>query len=109
MLPDLPVLEHEQPTETSDHSREQTIRRVCIEASAQATAAAKTNRALRTKATSTGQHCYDEGDLVDYHRPTTTKDDSGGWNGPFQGSGYHLSGQSRCSSTIRRCKTFTID
>eukprot|EP00959_Pyramimonas_sp_CCMP1952_P191659 4007698-Pyramimonas_sp.AAC.1 len=23
MLPDLPVLDHEQPTETSDHSREQ--------------------------------------------------------------------------------------
>eukprot|EP00959_Pyramimonas_sp_CCMP1952_P280124 5856158-Pyramimonas_sp.AAC.1 len=27
MLPDLPDLDHEQPTETSDHSREQTIRR----------------------------------------------------------------------------------
>eukprot|EP00959_Pyramimonas_sp_CCMP1952_P094330 1973169-Pyramimonas_sp.AAC.1 len=27
MLPDLPVSDHEQPTETSDHSREQTIRR----------------------------------------------------------------------------------
>eukprot|EP00959_Pyramimonas_sp_CCMP1952_P467527 9491781-Pyramimonas_sp.AAC.1 len=27
MLPDLPVLGHEQQTETSDHSREQTIRR----------------------------------------------------------------------------------
>eukprot|EP00959_Pyramimonas_sp_CCMP1952_P111457 2331381-Pyramimonas_sp.AAC.1 len=24
-----------------------------------------------------------EGDLVDYHRPATTKDDWGGWNGPF--------------------------
>eukprot|EP00959_Pyramimonas_sp_CCMP1952_P225992 4726087-Pyramimonas_sp.AAC.1 len=55
MLPDLPVLDHEQLTETSGHSREQTIRR----------------------------HYYDEGDLVDYHRPTTTNDDWGGWNGPF--------------------------
>eukprot|EP00959_Pyramimonas_sp_CCMP1952_P120197 2513186-Pyramimonas_sp.AAC.1 len=27
MLPDLPVLDHEQPTETSDHSRKQTIRK----------------------------------------------------------------------------------
>eukprot|EP00959_Pyramimonas_sp_CCMP1952_P018153 384443-Pyramimonas_sp.AAC.1 len=49
----------------------------------QAAAVAKTNRALRTKTTITGQHYYDEGDLVDHHRPTTTKDDSGGWNGPF--------------------------
>eukprot|EP00959_Pyramimonas_sp_CCMP1952_P310669 6501386-Pyramimonas_sp.AAC.1 len=81
MLPDLPVLDHEQPTDTSDHSREQTIRRVCIKAITQATAVAKTNRALRTKTTHTGQHYYDEGDLVDYHRPTTNKDDRGGRNG----------------------------
>eukprot|EP00959_Pyramimonas_sp_CCMP1952_P085994 1798816-Pyramimonas_sp.AAC.1 len=80
MLPDLPVLDHEQPTETSDHSREQTIRGVWIEAITQATAVANTNRALRTKTTITGQHYSDEGDLVDYHRPTTTKDDRGGWN-----------------------------
>eukprot|EP00959_Pyramimonas_sp_CCMP1952_P394905 8274281-Pyramimonas_sp.AAC.1 len=33
MLPDLLVLDHEQPTETSDHSREETMRRVCVEAS----------------------------------------------------------------------------
>eukprot|EP00959_Pyramimonas_sp_CCMP1952_P313867 6570563-Pyramimonas_sp.AAC.1 len=83
MLPDLPVLDHEQPTETSDRSREQTIRRACIEAIAQATAVAKTNRALHTKTPITGQHYYEEGDLVDYPRPTTTKDDWGGWNGPF--------------------------
>eukprot|EP00959_Pyramimonas_sp_CCMP1952_P201380 4211297-Pyramimonas_sp.AAC.1 len=83
MLPDLLVLDHEQPTATSDHSREPVIRRACIEVIAKATAAAKTNRALRTKTTFTGQHYYDEGDLVDYHRPTTTKDDWRGWNGPF--------------------------
>eukprot|EP00959_Pyramimonas_sp_CCMP1952_P330467 6919886-Pyramimonas_sp.AAC.1 len=59
------------------------IRRVWIEAITQATAAAKTNRALRTKAAITGQHYYDEGDLVDHHRPATTKDDCEGWNGPF--------------------------
>eukprot|EP00959_Pyramimonas_sp_CCMP1952_P316342 6621365-Pyramimonas_sp.AAC.1 len=68
MLPDLPVLDHDQPTETSDHSREQTIRRVCIEAITQATAVANTNRAFRTKTTITGQHYYGEGNLVDYHR-----------------------------------------
>eukprot|EP00959_Pyramimonas_sp_CCMP1952_P127646 2669886-Pyramimonas_sp.AAC.1 len=83
MLPDLPILGHEQPTETSDRSREQMIRRVCIEAITQATAVAKTNRALRTKTIVTGQHYYEKGDPVDYHRLTTTKDDWGGWNGPF--------------------------
>eukprot|EP00959_Pyramimonas_sp_CCMP1952_P162919 3405942-Pyramimonas_sp.AAC.1 len=83
MLPDLPVLDHEQSTETSDHSRGQVIRRARIEAITQATAAAKTKRVLRTKTTITGQHYYNEGDLVDYHRPTPTKDDWGGWNGRF--------------------------
>eukprot|EP00959_Pyramimonas_sp_CCMP1952_P267936 5601967-Pyramimonas_sp.AAC.1 len=40
-------------------------------------------KVLRTKTTITVQHYYDEGGLVDYHRPTTTKDDRGGWSGPF--------------------------
>eukprot|EP00959_Pyramimonas_sp_CCMP1952_P130493 2728769-Pyramimonas_sp.AAC.2 len=83
MLPDLPVLDHEQPTGTSDHSQEQVIREVRIEAITQATAVAKTTRALRTKASISGQQYYDEGDLVDYHRPATTRGDRGGWNGPF--------------------------
>eukprot|EP00959_Pyramimonas_sp_CCMP1952_P022392 471430-Pyramimonas_sp.AAC.1 len=83
MLPDLPVLDHEQPTETSAHSREQVIRRACIEAIAQATAVFQAICALRTKTTITGQQYYDEEDLFDYHRPATTKDDWGGWNGPF--------------------------
>eukprot|EP00959_Pyramimonas_sp_CCMP1952_P228706 4781818-Pyramimonas_sp.AAC.1 len=59
------------------------MRKARVEAITQATAAAKTNRALRTKTSVTGQHYYDEGDLVGYHRPTTTKDDWEGWNGPF--------------------------
>eukprot|EP00959_Pyramimonas_sp_CCMP1952_P029583 621137-Pyramimonas_sp.AAC.1 len=63
MLPDMPVLDHEQSTETMDHSREQTIRKVCTEAITQATAVAKTSRALRAKTTVTGPHYYDEGDL----------------------------------------------
>eukprot|EP00959_Pyramimonas_sp_CCMP1952_P045594 952572-Pyramimonas_sp.AAC.1 len=83
MSPDLPVLDHEQPTETSDHSREQVISRVRIEAITQATAVARTHRALRTQTTITGQHCHEEGDAVDYHRPTSTNNDWGGWNGPF--------------------------
>eukprot|EP00959_Pyramimonas_sp_CCMP1952_P272304 5693188-Pyramimonas_sp.AAC.1 len=65
MPPDLPVLDHEQQTETPDHFREQVIRPVCIEANAQAAAVATNNRALRTK--------------------TATKDDWGVWNGPFPG------------------------
>eukprot|EP00959_Pyramimonas_sp_CCMP1952_P310586 6499892-Pyramimonas_sp.AAC.1 len=83
MLPDLPFLDHERQTETSDCDREQTIRRVGIEAIAQATSLPKASSALRTKTTIAGQHYYNEGDLVDYHRPTTTKDAWGGWDGPF--------------------------
>ena len=45
MLPDLPVLDHEQETETSDHTREEIIRKVSLEAITQATAVAKANRA----------------------------------------------------------------
>eukprot|EP00959_Pyramimonas_sp_CCMP1952_P052023 1087414-Pyramimonas_sp.AAC.1 len=48
-----------------------------------ATATAQTSRALRTKTTIGGQHYNYQGDLADYHRPTTTKDDCGGWKGPF--------------------------
>eukprot|EP00959_Pyramimonas_sp_CCMP1952_P055757 1165178-Pyramimonas_sp.AAC.1 len=62
MLPDLPILDRERPTETVDHSREQMMRKVCTEAITQATAAAKTNRALRTETPINGQHYYGEGD-----------------------------------------------
>ena len=55
-LPDLPVLDHEQTTETSDHSREKKIRQVSLDAITQATAVAKTNRALRMNTTMIGQH-----------------------------------------------------
>eukprot|EP00959_Pyramimonas_sp_CCMP1952_P168741 3525324-Pyramimonas_sp.AAC.1 len=108
MLPDLPVLDHEGPTDSWDHSREQTMRKVFSEAITQATAVAQTNRALRTETTVTGQHYYDEGDLVVYRRPTTTKDDCGGWSGtspvvkndPEKGSSHHSNWQSPCSGTI---------
>eukprot|EP00959_Pyramimonas_sp_CCMP1952_P437466 9159201-Pyramimonas_sp.AAC.1 len=61
MLPDLPVLDHEQQTGTSDHSRGQTIRRASIEVILEAAVVAKTKRTLRTKTTIAGQHCYGEG------------------------------------------------
>eukprot|EP00959_Pyramimonas_sp_CCMP1952_P119129 2490638-Pyramimonas_sp.AAC.1 len=83
MPPDLPVLDHEQQTETPDQIREQTIRWASIEVITQATAVVETNCALRTRTTITGRHYNDEGDLVHYHRPTTTKDDWGGWQGPL--------------------------
>eukprot|EP00959_Pyramimonas_sp_CCMP1952_P108231 2263008-Pyramimonas_sp.AAC.1 len=66
MLPDLP-----------------TSRWVSVEVIAQATAIAHISRALRTRTTFAGQHYFNEGDLVVYHRLTTRKDDWGGWNGPF--------------------------
>eukprot|EP00959_Pyramimonas_sp_CCMP1952_P051106 1067978-Pyramimonas_sp.AAC.1 len=81
MLPDLPAWT------TSSRRKHRIIlvsrRYAGYVAITQATALAKNNRALRTKTTITGQHHYDEGDLVDYHRLTTAKDDWGGWNGPF--------------------------
>eukprot|EP00959_Pyramimonas_sp_CCMP1952_P265541 5552220-Pyramimonas_sp.AAC.1 len=58
------------------------IRRACVEAITHASAVTKTNRALWTKTTVTGQYYYDEGELVNYHRPTTATDDWGGWSGP---------------------------
>ena len=56
-------------TETSDHGRERKIRQISAEAIAQATAVAKTSRALRTRTTIVGQHYYHKSDLVDYRRP----------------------------------------
>ena len=83
MLPDLPVADYEQVTETTAHERKEHIRRVSIEAITQATAVAKANRAMRAKPTPSGQFVYREGELVDYHRTPTTKDDWGGWSGPY--------------------------
>eukprot|EP00959_Pyramimonas_sp_CCMP1952_P217513 4548832-Pyramimonas_sp.AAC.1 len=112
MVPDMPVLDHEGQTETSYHNREHTIRRVSIEAITQATTVAKTSRALLTKTTITGQHCYKEGDIVDYHRPTTTKDDWGGRSRSFKTiptrSNYRVSWESRCTCLLRWCKTLAL-
>ena len=55
-----------------------------IEAITQATVVATANRALRTRTTGDGSRLHREDDMVDYHRPATTKDDHGGSNGPCQ-------------------------
>ena len=82
-LPDLETPDFPKGPEMSGHEREQHIRQVSLEAITQATAVAKTNRALRAKTAPDGARLYSPGDLVDYHRPTATKDDHGGWNGPY--------------------------
>ena len=38
---------------------------------------------LKAKTTTDGARLYKPGDLIDYHRVTTTKDEHGGWNGPY--------------------------
>ena len=81
-LRDLEPLDHDT-AQTSGGEREDQIRRASIEAITQATAVAKANRALRAPTSADGSRMYREGDMVDYRRPTTTKDDHGGWNGPY--------------------------
>eukprot|EP00959_Pyramimonas_sp_CCMP1952_P401898 8421552-Pyramimonas_sp.AAC.1 len=58
----LPPARHEQQTETSDHTREQTIRQASTGAIRQTAAIAKTSRAPRTKTTIAGPHYYSESD-----------------------------------------------
>ena len=82
-LPDLANVDFKKGNETSDGDREQRIREAGIEAITQSTAVAKINRALKAKTTPDGSRLYKVGDLIDYHRPTTTKDEDGGWNGPY--------------------------
>eukprot|EP00959_Pyramimonas_sp_CCMP1952_P191658 4007696-Pyramimonas_sp.AAC.1 len=82
-LPDLDTLDFPKGPETSGHERERRVREVSLEAITQATAVAKTNRALRAKTAPDGARLCSAGERVDYHRPTATKDDPRGWNGPF--------------------------
>jgi len=67
----------------SDDSRERRIRETAIEAITQSCAVAKVNRALKTSTTPDGSKLYKTGDLIDYHRPTHRKDETGGWHGPY--------------------------
>lgn len=86
-LPDLQNLDFEKESENTDGEREQRIWQTGLEAITQSTAVAEMNRALKTQTTIDGGRLYKPGDLVDYHRPTATKDEHGGWNGPYPWSG----------------------
>jgi hypothetical protein len=81
-LPDFENLDFPQEGELEVTDREERIRNASIEAITQATAVAKINRSLTGKTSLDGSRLYKPGDLVDYHRSTTTKDEHGGWNGP---------------------------
>ena len=82
-LPDLENIDFEKGGENADGNRERRIREVAIEAITQSTAVAKINRALKAKTTIDGGQLYKTGDLIDYHRNVATKDEHGGWNGPY--------------------------
>ena len=81
-LPDLENIDFPTGGEKSDHLREQRIREAGIGAITQSTSIAKVKRASTSATTPDGSHLYHPGDLMDYHRPTATKDEHGGWNGP---------------------------
>ena len=58
------------------------IREVSLQKIIESTATARINRASRSQTTAAGeQHDYQPKELVDYHRPTLNKDESG-WHGP---------------------------
>ena len=82
-LPDVESLDFPKSGEPADIGREQRIRESAIQAITQSTAVAKINRVLKGKTTPDASHMCKPGDLIDYHRPTATKDEHGGWNGPY--------------------------
>ena len=81
-LPQLANIDFPSAGTPSDGSREQRIREASLNAVTQATAEAKTKRALAAKTTIDGGKTFKIGDQMDYHRPTPTKDEHGGWVGP---------------------------
>ena len=82
MMPDLETPGYDT-VQTSGGEREAQIRRASIEAITRATAVAKANPAPRARATADGSRMHRECGMVDYRRPTFTKDGQGGWTGPF--------------------------
>ena len=82
-LPDLENADYSPEGESTNGDRERRIRQASIDAITRATVVAKVNRALKAKTTADGARLYKPGDLIDYHRTTTTKDEHGGWNGPY--------------------------
>ena len=83
MLPDFENGDFSPDGENTDGEREQRIRQAGIQAITQCTAVAKIKRALDTRTTTDGNRLYKPGDMMDYHRPVATKDEHGGWNGPY--------------------------
>ena len=82
MLPEFDMDEY--PAETAAQFRERRIREIALEAITQCTAVAKVNRALKASTRGDGRRLFKSGDLVDDRRPTATKDDHGGWDGPYR-------------------------
>ena len=82
-LPDFENPDFPKEGELTGTAREDRIRASAINAMTQSTAVAKIQRALDSKTTPDGNRLYKQGDLMDYHRPTPTKDEHGGWNGPW--------------------------
>eukprot|EP00959_Pyramimonas_sp_CCMP1952_P441054 9233483-Pyramimonas_sp.AAC.1 len=81
MLPDVdgPDLE---TRETTGQTRERRIRESALEAITRATAVGKGNRVLHARTKVDVGGVFRLGDMINYHRPTATKDDHEDWNGP---------------------------
>ena len=84
MLPPLP--EETLVTNMTEHEADKTrqhIRCAALESMIQATALARTSWAARSKAIAATEMQYAPGDMIDYHRPPSSKDTSG-WHGPVR-------------------------
>ena len=81
-LPDLENIDFPKEGTNSLGEREQRIRQCAINAITQATAVGKLTTSLKGK-TSEGVAQFKVGDMVDYHRDPSRKDDDTGWHGPF--------------------------
>ena len=81
MLPDLLSL-FDGTTGTSHYA--QRLREIALSRVAEASAAARSNRAARTRSTTPGQAFdFEPGELVDFYSPSQTRDTSG-WGGPAE-------------------------
>ena len=77
--------EHRLPEgENLDGLREDRIREASLGAITQPTVVAKFNRASKAKTTTDASRLYRVGDPIDFHRPPATKDEHGGWHGPYK-------------------------
>ena len=81
MLPALEMPDYPEG-ESADGRKEARVREISIGNFAQATALQKVVRASQSKSSASGQGLYAPGDLIDYFRPTKSKDSSG-WRGPI--------------------------